>query len=171
MIENILTIGYEGSSLPDFLATLKQQGVDCLLDIREYPGSRRKGFSKNILKEELASYGIGYHHEKQLGSPRDIRHQLREDANYQAYFQAFNEYIDTQTNLIENLASQLTGTVVLLCYERDYKICHRSSVAKRFEQFINKKPVHIGVRKDASKITYPKSMDFSQSLPPAKYQI
>jgi uncharacterized protein (DUF488 family) len=171
MIDNILTIGYESSSLEDFIATLKQQGVNWLLDIREYPGSRRKGFSKNILKEELASHGIAYHHEKRLGSPRDIRHQLREDSNYTVYFQAFDQYIDTQMDLIENLSGQLTGTVVLLCYERDYKICHRSSVAKRFEQFVHKKPLHIGVRKDAGKVTYSKGLDFGQSLPAAECQI
>jgi uncharacterized protein (DUF488 family) len=42
---NVLTIGYEGVSLADFLATLKAAGVQLLLDIRELPISRRKGFS------------------------------------------------------------------------------------------------------------------------------
>jgi len=46
----ILTIGYEGTTLADFLATLKAAGVQSLLDIRELPNSRRKGFSKNAVE-------------------------------------------------------------------------------------------------------------------------
>ena len=56
----ILTIGYEGASVEGFLQTLKASGVTQLLDVRELPLSRRKGFSKNALASMLILAGIGY---------------------------------------------------------------------------------------------------------------
>ena len=64
-LKKIVTIGYEGAEVADFLATLSQLGVTTLLDIRELPISRRKGFAKNALREGLLSVGIEYRHENQ----------------------------------------------------------------------------------------------------------
>ena len=72
-LSGLTTIGYEGASLPAFLATLKDAGVTRLLDIRELPISRRKGFSKTPLSQALAGVGIEYQHERALGAPRSIR--------------------------------------------------------------------------------------------------
>ena len=77
----IVTIGYEAASLADFIDTLRLANVDRLLDIRELPTSRRKGFSKSALSAALADAGIGYAHERALGSPRELRHRLREDGD------------------------------------------------------------------------------------------
>ena len=119
----ILTIGYEGASLDDFLSTLKAAGVQQLLDIRELPISRRKGFSKSALSAALTEAGIEYSHERALGSPREIRYRLREDGDLARFFSDFREYLDT-------LARTTTGAVALLCYERNHAECHRSVVAE-----------------------------------------
>lgn len=37
------TIGYEGSSIDEFLATLAAVGIDLLIDVRDVPISRKKG--------------------------------------------------------------------------------------------------------------------------------
>jgi len=68
------TIGYEGAALEDFLDTLRQAGVTKILDVREIPISRRKGFSKTVLEQALSGYDIDYQHELRLGSPREMRH-------------------------------------------------------------------------------------------------
>jgi uncharacterized protein (DUF488 family) len=126
---DVLTIGYEGVSLADFLATLKAAGVQLLLDIRELPISRRKGFSKTALSAALADAGIEYSHERALGSPREIRHRLREDGDLARFFSDFREYLATQRTLLDTLARTTTGAVALLCYERNHAECHRSVVA------------------------------------------
>jgi uncharacterized protein (DUF488 family) len=125
----VLTIGYEAVSLVDFLATLKAAGVQQLLDIRELPISRRKGFSKSALSAALAAVGIGYTHERALGSPRELRYRLREDGNLARFFSDFREYLGTQRTLLDTLAHTATGVVALLCYERNPAECHRSVVA------------------------------------------
>ncbi len=76
-LKHLVTIGYEGADFADFLATLDTLGVTTLLDIRELPMSRRRGFAKTALREGLATVGIAYRHEPRLGSPKAIRHQLR----------------------------------------------------------------------------------------------
>jgi uncharacterized protein (DUF488 family) len=125
----ILTIGYEGASLADFLTTLKAAGVQLLLDIRELPISRRKGFSKSALSAALVEAGIEYSHERALGSPREIRYRLREDGDLARFFSDFREYLATQRPLLDSLARTTTGAVALLCYERNHAECHRSVVA------------------------------------------
>ncbi|MBK8453089.1 MAG: DUF488 domain-containing protein [Thiofilum sp.] len=160
---NIFTIGYEGANIDDFIATLKVYGIDTLLDVREIAMSRRKGFAKTALRNCLEAHGIYYQHEKQLGSPKDIRDRLRADGNYEKYFADFNDYLETQTLLLKNLTIQLKGNVALMCYERDYKTCHRSSVATKLTQLIGGTPKHLGVRHGIS-IRVNQRMDFSQSL-------
>jgi hypothetical protein len=58
VVEKLFTIGYEGVELKDFITALKAAGATVLLDVRELPISRRRGFSKNALKAALAEAGI-----------------------------------------------------------------------------------------------------------------
>lgn len=150
-LSKIITIGYEGASVEDFLATLTLNGVTTLLDIRELPISRRPGFAKTALREGLASVDIGYRHEPLLGSPKAIRHQLRDDGDYDRFFRAFDRYLDRQTDLLELLSTELTGTVALLCYERDHNTCHRRSVADALGKITGIKPKHQGVQGHAQR--------------------
>lgn len=145
-MKNIMTIGYEGSSIDDFLATLVKAKVNVLLDVREIPVSRRKGFSKKALAEHVASVGIAYRHERDLGSPKEIRHQLHADGDYTTYFRSFSKYIESQRPLLEELACELDGNVALVCYERDPATCHRSVVAKRLELMTGLTTKHLGVQ-------------------------
>jgi uncharacterized protein (DUF488 family) len=127
-LKHLHTIGYEGASLDAFLATLTAAKVTTLLDVRELAISRRKGFSKSALAAALQSVGIVYRHERALGTPRDIRHRLRRNGDFERFFADFREYLGTQKKLIGELASELTGRVALLCFERNPAECHRSVV-------------------------------------------
>lgn len=73
----IFTIGYEGTTVPDFLAALKAAGVRQVIDVRMLPLSRRPGFSKTPLAAALAESGIGYVHLKALGTPKPGRDAAR----------------------------------------------------------------------------------------------
>lgn len=144
-MKKLFSIGYEGADLDRFVATLKQANVDVLLDVREIPISRRKGFSKSALREALETAGIAYRHEKQLGSPKTIRHRLREDKNYSRFFRDFDKHLDKQIDLLETLARELKGNVALMCYEKDHSVCHRTPVIEALADMLNKKPNHLGV--------------------------
>lgn len=47
----IYTAGYEGLSIDAFIARLKQAQIDKVLDVREYPLSRKPGFSKKAFAQ------------------------------------------------------------------------------------------------------------------------
>src|SRR4051794_19801554 len=73
----IFTIGYEGTTVPEFVATLKSAGVARVIDVRALPLSRRPGFSKSPLKAALEEVGIEYLHLKALGTPPEGRAAAR----------------------------------------------------------------------------------------------
>lgn len=150
-MRNIFTIGYEGATLSDFLATLDLAGVDTLLDVREIPTSRRRGFSKSALSAALLDAGFGYRHERRLGSPTKIRHRLRQDKNYTKFFRDFRCYLNTQTDLLDELIRSMAGNVALMCYERDPNTCHRHIVAGVMESLTGKPARHLGVKHNVSR--------------------
>jgi hypothetical protein len=49
----IRTVGYESASLEQFVAALVAADVHGVIDIRELPLSRRRGFSKGVLRQRL----------------------------------------------------------------------------------------------------------------------
>lgn len=150
-MQRVFTIGYEGASLDDFIATLQLADIDVLLDVRELPISRRKGFSKTALGQALAQAGIAYQHEKRLGSPSPIRRRLHEDGDYSVFFRDFRCHLEAQSALLAQLAEDVTGNVALMCFERDPTTCHRSVVAEALEALLDVSPKHLGVKRHASK--------------------
>lgn len=144
-LSGLTTIGYEGASLTAFLATLKAARVTLLIDVRELPSSRRKGFSKTPLSQALSKAGIGYQHERALGAPRQIRHKLREDGDLKRYFADFRAYLATQDTLLDQLARTLSGRVALMCFERSATECHRSVVAAALARRTARAVEHLSV--------------------------
>jgi uncharacterized protein (DUF488 family) len=163
-VKEIYTIGYEGASIEDFISILKTHRITSLLDVREIPLSRRKGFSKKALAQALESSGIEYRHERGLGSPKDIRDELHKDKNYSKFFFLFEKYLETQQELLQALGEKLDGNIVLMCYERDPNTCHRRVVATHLTNLTGCPVTHLSVAKhgNQSKKTsvYP-----SQSIP------
>ncbi|WP_405229339.1 DUF488 domain-containing protein [Lentisalinibacter sediminis] len=142
-MRKLCTIGYEGADIEQFVRTLQRARITVLVDVREFPISRRKGFSKNALRSRLEDLGIGYHHEKALGSPKELRHQLRKDWDYDYFFREYEKHLSKQSTLIDRLCGDLRGNVALMCYERHAGECHRSSVAAAISDRLEKDPVHL----------------------------
>ena len=145
MLTNLFTIGYEGATLADFLRQLKNAGVSVLVDVRELPLSRRRGFSKSSLASLLEEHGIQYMHKRELGAPREIRNGLRDTGDYTTYFKRFNAYLKTQGEALEHLVDECVGAVALMCFERNPKECHRSAVARELGKLTEIEPVHLDV--------------------------
>jgi uncharacterized protein (DUF488 family) len=147
-MQNLFTIGYEGAALDDFIASLKVAGVEILVDIRELPQSRKRGFSKKSLSEALESAGIAYKHVRALGDPKPGREAARR-GDMKEFKRIFNQHLSgdlAQSALkdVIGIASDLSSC--LLCYERDPDTCHRKIVAKSMAAQSSFKVNHIGVR-------------------------
>lgn len=166
----LYTIGYEGVELVEFMRRLIDAGVRTVIDVRELPLSRRKGFSKTPLMEALAERGIGYVHRRELGAPKVIRNELRESGDYKEYFRQFNAYLKTQKNALRQLMEEYAGsTVVLMCFEANPAECHRSAVARELGKIAELDPVHLQVRREAHHGQLPKAprLHTGQGVPTA----
>ncbi len=124
----IYTIGYEATTMSEFLAALHGAGVRRVIDVRALPLSRRPGFSKSILAATLREAGIDYVHLKALGTPKAGR-----DAAKKGDVATLRAVYDAQLGLPEaqaaaarmrELAHEMPSA--LLCYERDPCHCHRT---------------------------------------------
>ena len=124
----IFTIGYEGTTVGEFLAALQQAGVKRVIDVRAVPNSRRPGFSKTPLRNALAEADIDYVHLRALGTPADGRAAARagrQDDLERIYAGQLElpEAIAQEAQMVE-LAREKPSAV--LCYERDPGGCHRT---------------------------------------------
>src|SRR5437870_3047811 len=67
----IFTIGHSTHSLDRFLALLAQHGIEMLVDVRRFPGSRKfPHFNQAPLAAALQEAGIEYHWLEDLGGRR-----------------------------------------------------------------------------------------------------
>ena len=131
MKRKIFTIGYTGFTLDEFLDTLARNQVECLIDVREIPISRKKGFAKTALSNALSTSGISYEHFRPLGSPKELRHQVREDRQYIKFFAGVHKHIREEagreaiTQLLH--ISQERRSCIMCCCPR-WDLCHRKCI-------------------------------------------
>ncbi|MBL0917366.1 MAG: DUF488 domain-containing protein [Hydrogenophaga sp.] len=127
----LFTFGYEGLTINGFIARLKDARVNLIVDVRELPLSRKKGFSKTAFREHLAAAGIGYEHRPALGCPKPVRNQYREDGDWAAYTRGFLAHLGTVNTEVRNLATTARKhRACLVCFEADFGFCHRTYVAR-----------------------------------------
>jgi len=132
----ISTIGYEGSAVAEFVAALLRASIEVLIDVRDLPLSRKKGFSKNQLAKTLAAAGIDYVHLRGLGNPKAGREAAR-SGNYGLFQKIFDRHGKTEAALrdMDTAAELVRGRrACLMCFESNHAECHRSIVAARLAQ-------------------------------------
>lgn len=130
MRPTVLTIGYETHREPAALvAALKAAGVERLVDVRELPLSRRRGFSKTALSEAMASAGISYEHERALGNPKAYRNLYKSgavDEGRRAYTAHLRDVAAWALQWLEETLTQQRTCV--LCVEHNHTVCHRDVI-------------------------------------------
>lgn len=152
----VFTIGYEGLDVTAFLSLLSKHDINTVVDIRELPLSRKRGFSKRSLAELLREEGFGYIHMADLGCPRQVRNQYRADGSWKRYTEGFLVHLEGQTRAIEELSDLVADrNCALLCFEADHRFCHRSFVADAVNQYSGADVRHIQVTSAASRTAAP----------------
>lgn len=129
-IPTLFTVGYEGTTPNDLIDRLRDAGVERVVDVRELPLSRRRGFSKSSLAEALALAGIRYEHVRALGNPKPNRDRWKA-GDSQGGARAFRRHLHNGSRaaldeLAESVPSEQT---CLLCFEASHQDCHRSLIA------------------------------------------
>jgi hypothetical protein len=124
------SVGYERHrQAAAFASLLRRAQVERLIDVRELPISRRRGYAKTALSQALAAEGIEYVHMRALGNPKPFRDlyksgRVREGrAAYESHL--LNERVDALRELVPLLEERRS---VLMCVEHDAAICHRDVI-------------------------------------------
>ena len=127
----LFTIGYEQAKPAAVMKELKDAKIDLLVDTRAVAASRRPGFSKRQLAAALDEAGIGYLHLQKLGTPAEGREAARA-GDTRTLWRIYDKHIkkpEPQAELGELVQLIKSGKrIVLLCYCRDPKTCHRSRI-------------------------------------------
>jgi uncharacterized protein (DUF488 family) len=129
----VWTVGHGTRSLEDFVAILRAAGVDLVIDVRRYPGSRRHPqFGSAPMAKALADVGIEYLWlGEELGGRR--RGSGRPSRWRNAAFAAYEEHMETdafRAGLARVEAAVAQGRhPALLCAESVWWRCHRRLIA------------------------------------------
>lgn len=135
MATSLYTFGYEGLTIDKFIEKLIAANVKTVVDVRELPLSRKKGFSKNSFSSALSEQGIAYLHVPALGCPKPIRSKYKIDSNWSTYTKAFLAYLAMQEAPLQELVKiSRATTACLVCFEADFSMCHRTFVARAARQ-------------------------------------
>ena len=124
----IFTIGYEATTVGEFVDALRAAGVERVIDVRALPLSRRPGFSKTALGGALNEAGIEYVHLKALGTPAEGRAAARagRHADMARVYAGQLELPEAMVQAEQMLELAREKPSALLCYEREPQHCHRT---------------------------------------------
>jgi uncharacterized protein (DUF488 family) len=132
-METVWTVGHSTRSAEEFGKILSAHGIQVLVDVRSFPGSRRyPQFNKPELRESLREIGIEYRHEPRLGGRRTPRADSHNTAWKNASFRAYADHMESEEfrrgveELLEVAANQRT---TVMCAEALWWRCHRSLIA------------------------------------------
>jgi uncharacterized protein (DUF488 family) len=130
----IFTIGHGNRAIGEFVALLREAEIECLVDVRAYPVSRRHPqFAREALAKSLTQAGIRYAWEgKSLGGRRKLAKDSPHIALKSLGFRAYADYMATEefgTGLDRLLEVERAVRPAIMCAERLPWECHRNLIA------------------------------------------
>ena len=124
----IYTWGYQGRQVDALVEVVRREGIDLVVDVRGNPYSRRPGWRKEQLEEVLEDRyrwvgGLGNENYRDGGPPRlrDPHRGMKE---------------------LMGAISEGANRLLLLCYERDWRECHRLMIVERVQRRLHDVQVH-----------------------------
>src|SRR3954452_15168291 len=129
----VFTVGHSTRGGEEFVAILKAHGVEVLVDVRTYPGSRRyPQFNREALSESLAKVGIEYKHEQRLGGRKAPRADSHNTAWRNPQFRGYADHMETEVfrkGVEDLLKVARERRVAVMCAEAVWWRCHRGLLA------------------------------------------
>jgi uncharacterized protein (DUF488 family) len=129
----VWTVGHSTRSGEQFAQILLAHGIQVLVDVRSFPGSRRyPQFNRATLAESLLQVGIEYKHEPRLGGRRTPRKDSHNTAWKNASFRAYADHMESEEfrKGVEDLLELASNArVAVMCAEALWWRCHRSLIS------------------------------------------
>jgi uncharacterized protein (DUF488 family) len=132
----VYTIGHSTRTVDEFVASLEEVGVRCIVDVRSIPRSRAMPqFNREVLPGTLAAAGIAYSHLAALGGRR--HHPKASPPSLNTYwrvaaFRNYADYAETAPFRDGLAALRLLATserCAIMCAEAVWWRCHRRIIA------------------------------------------
>lgn len=129
----LLTVGHGTATAEAFVDLLRGAGVEEVVDVRRYPGSRRHPhFGSDAMASWLADSGLGYVHLPSLGGRRRGDPSSPNIGLRNEQFRAYADHMATQEfrdGVADLLARVAERRVAVMCSESVWWRCHRRLVA------------------------------------------
>ncbi len=129
----IFTVGHSNRSFELFLQLLQSFEVKTLVDVRQFPGSKKYPyFNKEQLEKTLQQNDLNYIHMIELGGRRKPDPDSHNTAWRHPAFRAYADYMETEAFKkaivdLQNIAE--TSTTAYMCSEAVWWSCHRSLIS------------------------------------------
>jgi uncharacterized protein (DUF488 family) len=130
---DLFTVGHGTLAADDLLDLVRGAGIELLVDVRSYPGSRRNPqFGRERMAAWVPEGGVDYRWEPRLGGRRRVRPDsvnvvLRNDS-----FRGYADHMATaefRAGLDEVLAAAALRPTAVMCSETVWWRCHRRLLA------------------------------------------
>lgn len=135
-LRTLWTIGHSTRPWPDFVAILHEAGIEVLVDVRRFAGSRRNPqYSRDAMPAALAAAGVEYRALPALGGRRK---PVTGSVNAGWRVEAFRAYADHlasdeyRQGRAELMALALERRTCVMCAEAVWWRCHRRIIADDF---------------------------------------
>lgn len=123
----LLTVGHGTASEETFVELLRGAGVELLVDVRTFPGSKRHPqFRREAMERWIPDAGIAYRWEKDLGGFRKTDASSPNVALRHAGFRGYADHMRTPEfrRALDRLLAE-TGATAVMCAESVWWRCHR----------------------------------------------
>jgi hypothetical protein len=124
------SVGYElHKNHVEFARHVRAAGVERLIDVRELPISRRRGYAKSALAQAMADVGVEYIHIKALGNPKPFRDLYKSGHIEEGQRRYEDHLLGEQRDALEDLVPLLREKrCALMCVEHNPATCHRTVI-------------------------------------------
>jgi uncharacterized protein (DUF488 family) len=140
------TVGHSTRSADEFVTVLQAHGIETLVDVRRFPGSRRHPhFGSEALAHRLAAEAIDYTWLAKLGGRRRGEAQAEHLGWRNPSFRSYAAYTWSEEfaeGLEELLHIALARPAAIMCSELLWWRCHRALVSDVL-RFLGAEVIHI----------------------------
>ena len=129
----IYTIGHSTREISEFLEMLKNNHIQCLVDVRRFPSSKKfPAYNQDSLRETLAENNIEYIHIEALGGRRKALKDSPNSVWNHPSFRGYADYMETPefreaVMQLEEIAQNKNSAI--MCSEAVFWRCHRSMIS------------------------------------------
>jgi uncharacterized protein (DUF488 family) len=131
----LLTVGHGTLAASEFTSLVTGAGVELLVDVRSYPGSRRHPqFGRDSMADWLPAAGVQYRWERRLGGRRPVRPDSPHVALRNPAFRGYADHMSAPGSGFAAALDELVGwaasqRTAVMCAESLWWRCHRRLLA------------------------------------------